>query len=136
MTILDKNIIVNLEHRWSPKGSIKTFHESLKLVLNKTTTSNKNIVLIGDFTLNLLGFYRRNSVKICVTELFKNNLLILISKLILVTSKSISVIEHINTTFLKNPSFKSGITKKHLSDHFNIFIFCERYKKFFKNTEY
>ena len=72
----DKNVIVNLVYS-PPNGSMKTFHEYLKLFLDRTTISNKNIVLIGDFNLNLLDFYHSNSLKTYVNELFRNNLLTL-----------------------------------------------------------
>ena len=94
----DKNVIVNLVYR-PPNESIKLFHEYLKLFLDKTTISNKNIVLIGDFNTNLLDFYYSHIVKIHVNELFKNNLLTLINKPKRITSKSFSAIYHINTNF-------------------------------------
>ena len=109
----DKNVIVNLIYR--PRNrSIKTFHECLKLFLDRTTISNKNTVLIGDFNLNLLDFYHSHSVKICLNELFKNSLT-LINKGTHVASKSISAIDHINTNFLFNSNFNSGIIKANLS---------------------
>ena len=37
--------------------------------------SNKDIVLLRDFNLNLLDFYHRKSVKIYENKLFKNNFL-------------------------------------------------------------
>ena len=116
----DKNVIVSLIYR-PPNRSIKTFHEYLKLFLDRTTVSNKNIVLIGDFNLNLLDFnlslldfYYSHSVKNYLNELFKNNLM-LINKGTHVASKSISAIDHINTNFLFNSNFNSGIIKANLS---------------------
>ena len=41
----DKNVIVSLVFM-PPNGSIKLFHEYLKLFLDKTTISNKNVVLM------------------------------------------------------------------------------------------
>ena len=58
----DKNEIANLVYRL-PNGSIKTFHEYLKLFLDRTTIRNKNIVLIRDFNLNLQDFYQSRSVR-------------------------------------------------------------------------
>ena len=54
-----KTVIANLVCR-SPNGSVKTFHDYLELLFDRTTISNKNIVLVGDF----LGFYHSNRVKI------------------------------------------------------------------------
>ena len=84
---------------------LSTSHEYLKLFLDRTTISNKNIVLIGDINLNLLDFYHSHSVKIDVNKLFKNNLLTLINKPTRVTSKFISAIGHI--FFYINSNFKS-----------------------------
>ena len=122
--VIDKNAIVNLVYK-PPNGSIKVFHEYLKLFLDRTTISNKNIVLIGDFNLNLLDFYHSHSVKIAVTKLFKNNLLTLINKPARVTSKFISAIGHI--FFYINSNFKSSsIIKTNFSDHLAIFMTCRR----------
>ena len=52
----EKNLIWNLVYRL-PNGLVKKFHEYLKLVLDRTIISHKNIVLIGEFNLNLLDFY-------------------------------------------------------------------------------
>ena len=51
---------------------------------------------------HLLSFYHSNSVQIYINEFFKNKLLTLINKPTRVASKSISVIDHINTNFLLN----------------------------------
>ena len=61
--VKEKNVIVN--HEYKPtNGSIKTFHEYLKVFWDKATISNKNIVLIDDFNLNFLDFYHSHSIKI------------------------------------------------------------------------
>ena len=52
----EKNVIWNLVYRL-PNGSVKKFHEYLKLVLDRKIISHKNIVLTGDFNFNLLDFY-------------------------------------------------------------------------------
>lgn len=99
-----------------------------------TKASNKSVVLVGDFDLNLFDFCHSHSVEIYANELFKNNLLTLINKPKHVTCKYVSAIDHIN--FLFNSNFKPGIIKTNLSDHFPIFMTCRRSEKFFKNTEY
>ena len=60
----------------------------------------------------------------------------MINKLARVISKSISAIDHINTNFLLNSKFKSGIIKTNLSDHFAITMTCGQSEKFFKNIKY
>ena len=71
----NKIVIVNLVYS-PPNGSIKTVHEYLKLLLDRTTVSNKDIILIGDFNVNLLDFYYSHIVKNYVKKLFKSNLLL------------------------------------------------------------
>lgn len=111
----DKNVIFNLVY-WPLNGSTKIFHRYLKLFLERTTISNKNIVLIGDFSLTLLNFCHNNGIKIYVNESLKNNLS-LIKIPTHVTSKSLSAIDYLNTKFLLNSNFKPSVIQRNLSDH-------------------
>ena len=71
-----------------------------------------------------------------MNKLFKNYFLTLINNPTSVTSKSIFAIDHINTNFLLNSNFKSGIIKADLSYHFAIFMIWGWSETFFSNTEY
>ena len=125
-----KNTILNVTYR-PPDGSIQEFETFFNSLLSKTTNTNKNLVTVGDFNLNLLDYSQNNKVKNYVNKLFQHNLLPMINKPTRVSRKSISIIDHINTNFYFHSNVKSGIIKTPISDHFPVFMSAEENSEIF-----
>ena len=137
----DKCVIVNLTHR-PPNESIKRFHEYVKLFLDRATISNKNIVLIGDFDLNLPGFYHSHYAKIYVNQLFKTNLLILINKPTRVTNNLFLLQMRVLSLLLLRQTYPIPLLFLRLVDSQKVLLKREytrnvhiTYKKIFSETQ-
>ena len=57
-----KNVILNLNY-WSPNSDKALFEEHMKSVLSKTDATKKEVLLIGDFSINLLDFDKNKRVQ-------------------------------------------------------------------------
>ena len=81
----------------------------------------KNIVLAGDFNINILDFETNINVQDFLNLMFRNNMIPLTNKPAQVTKHSANAIDHIITNSVTgHNNFKSAIIKTDFSNHFPI----------------
>ena len=87
----------------------------------KHEISQKDIILAGDFNINLLHFYENKKVQNFVNLMFRFGMILTINKPTCVTRQTASAIDNIITNPIKHTVFKSGIIKTEILHHFPIF---------------
>ena len=114
-----KNKIFNIVYR-PPGGDLKVFENYFQSILSHNSIRNKNVILAGDFNINVLDFEQNNKVQNFVNLMFQFGLVPTINKPTRVTNKTISAIDHIIINSIYSNDFKTGIIKTDISDHFPI----------------
>ena len=114
-----KNIIFNIVYR-PPDGDLEVCENYFQSILSHNSIRNKNVILAGDFNINVLDFEQNKKVQNFVSLMFQFGLVPTINKPTRVTNKTISAIDHIITNSIYNNDFKTGIIKTDISDHFPV----------------
>ena len=117
--------MLNLVYR-PPNGDHKELENYFKSSLSKQEISHKDVVLAGDFNINLLDFDTSKKVQNFVNLMFRFVMIPTINKPTRVTRNTLSAIDHIITNSIMHTGFKSGIIKTDISDHFPI-LFCYKH---------
>ena len=112
---------MNLTYR-SPNGDPDELENHFKNILSKRKITNKELVLVGDFNINVLDFNESKMVQKFVNLMFRHGLIPTLNKPIRVTRNTATAIDHIITNSVINAEFKTGIIKTNISDHFPIFF--------------
>ena len=132
-----KNIILNVTYR-PPEGDLNFCEQYFRDFLTKTTKckTNKNVVLAGDFNIDVLNFNNNKAIQNFVNLMFEFGMVLTTNKPTRITTHSISAIDHIITNCVVNDSiFKSGIIKTDISDHFPMFFSFKINKQSSKNDQ-
>ena len=114
-----KSIILNLTHQ-PPNGDPNELENHFKNILSKREITNKELVLVGDFNINVLDFNESKMVQNFVNLMFRHGLIPTINKPTRVTRNTATAIDHIIINSVINAEFKTGMTD--ISDHFCIFF--------------
>ena len=69
-----QNIILSSVYR-PPDSSVKELKSSLKLIFGNIRNNNKDLCLVGDFNINVLGYENNVKVKNFVIFAFQNSLI-------------------------------------------------------------
>ena len=85
---------------------------------------NKNVVIMGDFNIDLLKFEMHNKTNFYIDNIFSNAYIPLITKPTRLTPHSATLIDHIYTNDISR-SYKSGIIITDIADHFGIFTIIQ-----------
>ena len=117
--------MLNLVYR-PPNGDHKELENCFKSSLSKQEISRKDVVLAGDFNINLLDFDANKRFQNFVNLMFRFGMIPTVNKPTRVIRQTASAIDHIITNSIMHTGFKSGITKTDISDHFPVF-FCYKY---------
>ena len=117
--------MLNLVYR-PPNGDHKELENYFKSSLSKQEISHKDVVLAGDFNINLLDFDKSKKVQNFVNLMFRFGMIPTINKPTRVTRNTLTAIDHIITNSIMHTGFKSGIIKTDISDHFPI-LFCYKH---------
>ena len=118
-----KSIVLNLTYRPS-NGDPNELENHFKNILLKREITNKELVLVGDFNINVFEFNESKMVQNFVDLMFRHDLIPTVNKPTRVTRNTITTIDHIITNSVINAEFKTGTIKTDISDHFPIiFIF-------------
>ena len=112
-----KNRIFNIVYR-SPDGDLEACENYFQSILSHNLIRNKNVILAGDFHINVLDFEQNKKVQNFVNLIFQLGLVPTINKPTRVTNKPISAIDHIITNSIYNNDFKTEKIKTDISDHF------------------
>ena len=103
----EKNILIGCIYR-HPSMSIKEFNNDfLKNLLEKITLENKDIVLLGDYNINLLNYDNSPDVAIFLESMCSHSLFPSITQPTRVTSKSRTLIDNVFINF-HSPDIISG----------------------------
>ena len=122
----EKNALVTALYR-PPNGKIKPFKHYIKQLFSNNAKTNKSIYLAGDLNLNVLDYENNTKVKNFFNMIFQHGLIPVINKPTCVTKKSASAIDHIITNSFLTNEIKTGIIKTDVSDHFPIFLICDKF---------
>ena len=126
-----KSIVLNLTYRPS-NGDPNELENHFKNILLKREITNKELVLVGDFNINVFEFNESKMDQDFVDLMFRHDLIPTVNKPTRVTRNTITAIDHIMTNSVINAEFKTGIIKTNISDHFRIFFI---FKCVVDNTE-
>ena len=131
-TKTSKNLILSLNSR-PPNGD--SYEKHMKSILSKNEATKKEVVLIGDFNINLLDFDKYKRVQSFVNLMFRFGMIPTINKPARVTRHAATAIDHVFTnTIMGNIENKTAIVKTDISDHFPI-IFATKNKIDAESTE-
>ena len=113
-------------------------------VLEKLTFENKNIILMGDFNIDLMNYNTHNETNDFLNLIFTNSLVPCILKPSRLTTKSKTLIDNILTNLIDIPCTSGNLTIS-ISDHLAQFAKfdlkttssqpCTRYKRNYKNFD-
>ena len=103
-----KSIVLNLAYR-PPNGDPNELENHFNNILLKREITNKELVLVGDFNINVLDFNESQMVQNFVNLMFRHGLIPTINKTTRVTKNTATAIDHIITILVINAEFKTGI---------------------------
>ena len=84
--------------------------------------TNKELVLVGGFNINVLDFNESKMIENFVNLMFRHGLNPTLNKPTRVTRNTATAIDHIIRNSVINAEFKTVIIKIDISDHFPIFF--------------
>ena len=128
-----KNIILNLTYR-PRNGDVKEFEKHLNKILSINDILKKEVIVAGDFNMNLLDFEQNKKVQNFLNIMFGHSMMPVINKPTRVTKNTATAIDNIFINSVTTTKFKTGIIKSDISDHFPIF-FVAGYNIHIKETK-
>ena len=112
-----KNVIRNLTYG-PPNGDVKEFEKHLNQILSTNDIPKKEVIINGDFSMNLLDFEQNK-----IAQNFVNIMVMpVVNKPTRVTMNTVTAIDHIFINSVTTTKFKIGIIKSDISDHFSVFF--------------
>ena len=122
-----KNAILSLNYR-ALNSDTTLFEKHMKSILSKNNAAKKEVILRGDFSINLLDFDKNKRVQSFVNLMFRFGMIPTINKPTHITKHIATTTDHIFTnTIMGNIEIKTAIVKTDISDHFPI-IFVTKNK--------
>ena len=89
-----KSIILNLTHQ-PPNGDPNELENHFKNILSKREITNKELVLVGDFNINILDFNESKMIQGFVNLMSRDDLIPIVNKPTRVTWNTTTAIDHI-----------------------------------------
>ena len=109
--------------------------KNMKSILSKNETPKKDVILIGDFNMNLFDFDKNKGVQSFSNLMFRFGMIPTINKPKRVTRHTATAIDHVFTnTLMDNIEIKTAIVKTDILDYFPI-IFATKSKMDTEITE-
>ena len=96
------------------------FEKHLQDLLWRHDVCKKEVLITGDFNINLLDFENNKKVQSFVNLMFRCGMIPVINKPTRVTRCAVTAIDHMFTNSIINTEIKSAIIKADISDHFPI----------------
>ena len=113
---VQKTIIIGNIYR-SPSSKVDNFFERLEIILNKLNRhSNKHILLVGDFNIDLAKHDRDSNSQQLIDTMSNHGFIQTISRPTRITEHSSTLIDHIYTNNL-NKMTKTSVATFDISDH-------------------
>ena len=94
-------------------------------ILSTNDILKKEVIMAGDFNMNLLDFEQNKKVKNLLNIMFGHSMMPVINKPTRVTRNTATAIDHIFINSVTTAKFKTGIIKSNISDHFPIFFVAD-----------
>lgn len=111
-----------------PGGSLADFNEELDSLLTSFTRSNnKNLILAGDYNINLLNHNHHEATESFLNIMYSHRMLPMIKRPTRYGDSCATLIDNIFTNLLSESNF-SGIVLDDISDHLPIFFITQYYK--------
>lgn len=104
------------------------FQENLLEIIDKIAARNTNLILLGDFNIDLIKVNSHNKTNAFIEEFFSRGLSPLITKPTRITDYSATLIDHIHTN-INNKNVIPGIIITDVSDHCGIFSIFKNGRK-------
>ena len=105
-----------------PSMNVSKFnHEYLTDILTKIKNENKNIILMGDFNVNLINYYKNRGTYEFLEQLFNHNFTPQITLPSRITEKTATLIDNIFVNG-QTQKYNSGNITMSISDHLPQFI--------------
>ena len=114
-----KNLILNLSYR-PPQGDTTLFEKHLQGLLWRLDVCKREVLITGDFNINLLDFENNKKVQSFVNLMFRCGMIPVVIKPTRVTTHTATAIGRMFTNSIINTEIKSAIIKADISDHFPI----------------
>ena len=114
-----KNLILNLSYR-PPQGDATFFEKRLQDLLWRLDICKREVLITGDFNINLLDSENNKKVQSFVNLMFRCGMIPVIIKPTRVTAHTAAAIDPMFTNSIINTEIKSAIIKVDISDHFPI----------------
>ena len=105
---ISKKIILNLTYR-PPNGDIKEFEKQLNKILSTIDILKKEVVMAGDFNMDMLDFKQDKKVQNFLNVMFRHSLIPVINNLTRVTKNTATDVDHISSTLLPQPNLKQEL---------------------------
>ena len=128
------NIAEEEESYRPPNGDVKEFEKHLNKILSTNDILKKEVIMTGDFNMNLLDFEQNKKVQNFLNIMFGYSMMPVINKPTRVTKNTATAIDHIFIISVTTTKFKTGIIKSDISDHFPIFFVAD-YNIYIKETK-
>ena len=127
-------MIIGIIYR-KPNTDLEQFKNSLLSVIDNLSVDKSDVVLLGDFNVNLLETCVNGKANELLTSLESTGLHQIITSPTRVTKNSSSLIDHIYTNASQNDhsEIHSGIIETDVSDHFPIFVSLQHFLRPNKN---
>ena len=108
-----------------PNGDVKEFEKHLNKILSTNDILEKEIIIAGDFNMNLLDFKQNKKLQSFLNIMFGHSMVPVINKPTRVTKNTATAIDHIFINSVTTVKIKTGIIKSDISDHFPIFFVAD-----------
>jgi hypothetical protein len=119
-----KNTIVGVIYRSPSHPTLPRLTESLQQILEKIISEDKNIILTGDFNIDLLKSNSNRDTTEFLDLLISLNLIPRITLPTRITPSTATLIDHIYSNTDQSKSL-AGTLLTDFTDHFSNFIFCD-----------
>ena len=117
-----KNEIIGVIYRpnTEPYADMDIFYSTLSEIMNLINKEQKHCTIMGDMNIDLLKFESHHKTEDYLEDIFCNGFLPVIVKPTRISASSATLIDHIYTNNITNPSH-SGIIITDVADHFGVF---------------
>ena len=119
-----QNQLIRTVHKHPSMNVSKFSHEYLTGILTKIKNENKYIILMGDFNVNLINYYKDTGTSEFLEQLFNHKFTPQIMLPTRITEKTATLIDNISVNG-QTQKYNSGNITTSISDHLPQFIIIE-----------
>ena len=108
-----------------PNGDVKEFEKNLNKILSTNDILQKEVIMGGNFNMNLLDFEQNKKVENFLNIMFCHSMMSVINKPTHVTMNAATAIDHILINSVTTTKFNTEIIKSDISDDCPIFFVAD-----------